>query len=159
MSELAWTFLDGLSSRTTTIQGPCGSVNFYRPGWGCGVLVVHWRWGRVAASCLYTGMAEMSSLKLKTAVNALKFVLIPFSRSLLTSFGKLTELTGKHSWAEPRAWALMQTRDRPRLGCGGAPVLTDTAGKEPMHSHEHIASFSPNPSRDSLRKEIPQKSK
>lgn len=47
---------------------------------------------------------------------------------MLTSFGKLTELTGTHSWVDPSAWVLIQTRAR-ALRPGRRPVLTGAAGE------------------------------
>lgn len=46
---------------------------------------------------------------------------------MLTSVGKLTELTGKHSWVDPSAWVLIQTRARPSAVAG--LVFTDAAGR------------------------------
>lgn len=43
------------------------------------------------------------SLKFKTSCKFLEVRPISFYISMLTSFGKLTELTGKHSWVDP--WA------------------------------------------------------
>lgn len=50
---------------------------------------------------------------------------------MLTSFGKLTELTGKHSWVDSSAWVLIQTRTPPEL-CGWADVYK-CRRKSPLH--------------------------
>lgn len=44
------------------------------------------------------------SLKFKTSCKFLEVHPISFYISMLTSFGKLTELTGKRSWVDPSAW-------------------------------------------------------
>lgn len=67
------------------------------------------------------------SLKFKTSCKFLEVRPISFYISMLTSFGKLTELTGKHSWVDPSARVLIQTRAWP-LSVAGL-VFTNAAGK------------------------------
>ena len=69
--------------------------------------------GHIGFVCVCAGWMQLLSLKFKTSCKFLEVRPISFYISMLTSFGKLTELTGKHSWVDPSAWALIQTRTLP----------------------------------------------
>lgn len=93
--------------------------------------------GHIGFVCVCVCCMDVAlSLKFKTSCKFLEVCPISFYISMLTSFGKLTELTGKHSWVDPSAWALIQTRTLP-WRCGRAGVYK-CSRKSPLHGDEAI---------------------